>query len=68
MATATPDYLKFFGEIKFAEEKSWSANDFETSLTKHFSEKPKVPSGQYKIAELDNKYLEEFGDFLIGNF
>lgn len=66
MSDGTVEYLKFFGEIKFAEERSLSAVDFESSFTKHFSRKERLPRGSYKIAELNNIKLDEFGDFLNG--
>jgi hypothetical protein len=66
MSDGTVEYLKFFGEIKFAEERSLSAIDFETSFTRHFTMKQKLPRGSYKIAELNNNKLNEFRDFLAG--
>ncbi|MFW9952607.1 MAG: hypothetical protein ACFFKA_21000 [Candidatus Thorarchaeota archaeon] len=66
MSDTTAEYLKFFGEIKFAEERSLSASDFESSFRRHFTRKEKRPRGSYKIAELNNAKLNEFGDFLIG--
>ena len=62
MSDSTSDYLKFFGEIKFAEEKSLSASDFESSLTKHFSKEEKMPKGRYKFAELNNSCTKDFED------
>ncbi len=62
MSNSTPEYLKFFGEIKFAEEKSLSASDFESSLIKHFSKKDKMPKGRYKFAELNNASIKDFED------
>ena len=58
MSNSTPEYLKFFGEIKFAEEISLSASDFESSLTKHFSKEEKIPRGRYKFAELNNASIK----------
>ena len=66
MSDGTVEYLKFFGEIKFAEERSMSAVDFESSFRKHFTRKDRLPRGSYKIAELNNSKLNEFGDFLTG--
>ena len=62
MSNSTPEYLKFFGEIKFAEEMSLSARDFESSLTKHFSKEEKLPTGRYKFAELNNSCIKDFED------
>ena len=62
MSNSTPEYLKFFGEIRFAEEKSLSARDFESSLTKHFSKEEKLPTGRYKFAELNNSCIKDFED------
>jgi len=60
MSDTEPDYLKFFGEIKFAEEKSLSASDFESSLTRHLKKGEKIPRGRYKFAELNNKLFDDF--------
>ncbi len=62
MSNSTPEYLKFFGEIKFAEEKSLSASDFESSFTEHFSKEEKRPKGRYKFAELNNSSIKDFED------
>ena len=62
MSNSTPEYLKFFGEIKFAEEKSLSARDFESSLTEHFSKEEKLPTGRYKFAELNSSSIKDFED------
>jgi hypothetical protein len=62
MSNTTPEYLDFFGEIKFAEEKSLSARDFEISLKKHFSKEEKLPRGDYKFAELNNSMMKDFED------
>jgi hypothetical protein len=62
MSDSTPEYLKYFGEIKFAEEKSLSASDFESSFKKHFSKEEKLPKGRYKFAELKNAYIKDFED------
>jgi len=62
MSNSTPEYLKFFGEIRFAEEKSLSAHDFESSLTEHFSKEEKLPTGRYKFAELNNSSIKDFED------
>ena len=62
MSNGTPEYFKYFGEIKFAEEKRLSASDFENSLTKHFSKEEKIPKGRYKFAELNNSSIKDFED------
>jgi hypothetical protein len=62
MSNSIPEYLKFFGEIKFAEEKSLSASDFESSFMKHFSKEEKLPTGRYKFAELNNSSIKDFED------
>jgi hypothetical protein len=67
MSDGTIEYLKYFGEIKFGEERSLSAVDFESSFTRHFTNKTRSRRrGRYKIAELNNTKLNEFGDFLAG--
>ncbi|MBY9020205.1 MAG: hypothetical protein KGD67_04035 [Candidatus Lokiarchaeota archaeon] len=62
MSNSTPEYLKFFGEIKFAEEISLSASDFESSFTKHFSKEEKRPKGRYEFGEMNNSFLKDFED------
>jgi hypothetical protein len=54
------DFLKFFGEIKFAEEKSMPVIDFESSLRKHFSGKEKLPHGHYKFGEVNSSSVKDF--------
>ena len=61
MSDTLPEYLKYFGEIKFAEEKSMSSSDFERSLNKHFHSKAeKIPRGRYKFAEINNPSTDDF--------
>ena len=61
MSDTLPEYLKYFGEIKFAEEKSMSSSDFERSLNKHFNGKAdKFPRGRYKFAEINNPSTDDF--------
>jgi hypothetical protein len=62
MSDTTPEYLDFFGEIKFAEEKSLSARGFLSSLNEHFSKEEKLPTGSYKFAELNNPLMKDFED------
>ena len=65
---STPEYLKFFGEIKFAEEKSLSASDFESSLKSYFSKEKRLPQGRYKFAELNNSSIKDFEDSFYSYF
>ncbi len=61
MSDSLPEYLKYFGEIKFAEEKSMSISDYERSLNRHFQSKAaKVPRGRYKFAEINNPFADDF--------
>jgi len=61
MSDTLPEYLKYFGEIKFAEEKSMSVNDYERALNKHFHGKAdKIPHGRYKFAEINNPSTDDF--------
>jgi hypothetical protein len=61
MSDIDPDFLKFFGEIKFAEEKSMSAGDFERTISNYFKkEKLKLPHGKYKFAEINSSAAEDF--------
>ena len=60
MSIMNPDFLKFFGEIKFAEENSMCMNDFELALKRFLMKKEKVPSGDYKFGEIDNSYTKDF--------
>ncbi|MEJ2276312.1 MAG: hypothetical protein P8Y70_00975 [Candidatus Lokiarchaeota archaeon] len=59
------EYLSHFGQIKFAEEKSLCATDFENSFSKFLKEKKsKRPHGRYKFAEINNKSINDFSDSL----
>lgn len=61
MSDVDPDFLKHFGEIKFAEEKSISASDFERTLANYLKkEKVKLPRGRYKFAEINSSAAEDF--------
>ncbi|MFW9941031.1 MAG: hypothetical protein ACFFFT_08315 [Candidatus Thorarchaeota archaeon] len=60
MSIESPDFLKHFGEIKFAEENSMCINDFELAIKKHLFGKKKIPSGFYKFAEINNKSIKDF--------
>ncbi len=60
MSETDPEYLKYFGEIKFAEEKSMSASDFESALRRFVKRKEKVPRGRYKFAEINSNSMDDF--------
>jgi hypothetical protein len=60
MSKTDPEYLKHFGEIKFAEEKSMSASDFESALKRHLKKKEKRPRGRYKFAEINSDSMDDF--------
>ncbi|MBY8989776.1 MAG: hypothetical protein KGD58_03395 [Candidatus Lokiarchaeota archaeon] len=60
MSIESPDFLKHFGEIKFAEENSMCINDYELALKKHVFGKKKIPSGHYKFGEIDNTSIKDF--------
>ena len=62
MSDTIPEYLKHFGEIKFAEEKSMSASDFERALNRHMKNADKKPRGRYKFAEIGNSFTKDFED------
>jgi len=68
MSDSTPEYLKFFGEIKFAEERSLSVSDFESSLKSYFSKEKRLPQGRYKFAELNNSSIKDFEDSFYSYF
>jgi hypothetical protein len=60
MSDTDPEYLKYFGEIKFAEEKSMSASDFESALRRFVKKKEKMPRGRYKFAEINSNSMDDF--------
>ncbi|MFX1481502.1 MAG: hypothetical protein ACFFCI_25770 [Promethearchaeota archaeon] len=68
MSIESPEFLKHFGEIKFAEENSLLANDFELALKKHLFGKKKVPHGYYKFGEIDNQTIKDFEKALKNYF
>jgi hypothetical protein len=68
MSDSTPEYLKFFGEIKFAEERSLSVSNFESSLKSYFSKEKRLPQGRYKFAELNNPSIKDFEDSFYSYF
>ena len=68
MSIESPEFLKHFGEIKFAEENSMCINDYELALKKHVFGKKKVPSGYYKFGEIDNSSIKDFEKSLKNYF
>lgn len=60
MSIESPEFLKHFGEIKFAEENSMCINDYELALKKHVFRTKRVPSGTYKFGEIDNSSIKDF--------
>jgi hypothetical protein len=60
LAISNPDFLKFFGEIKFAEENSMCLNDFERAIKRYLFGKEKKHRGSFKFGEIDNDYLKDF--------
>jgi len=60
MSKTDPEYLKYFGEIKFAEEKSMSVSDFEIALRRYVKKKEKFPRGRYKFAEVNSNSIDDF--------
>lgn len=60
MSIESPEFLKYFGEIKFAEENSLLINDYELALKKHLFGKKKTPRGFYKFGEIDNQFVKDF--------
>jgi hypothetical protein len=64
MAEEDYEYLSHFGQIKFAEEKSLCASDFESSLSKYFKDKTKRPRGRYKFGEINNDSINDYSDSL----
>ena len=68
MSDTLPEYLKHFGEIKFAEENSMSASDFERSLNRHFKSIKKKPRGRYKFAEINSDSADDFEESFSNYF
>jgi hypothetical protein len=60
--------MKYFGEIKFAENNSLAINDYELALKKHLSGKSKLPRGRYKFGEINNSYVKDFTKSFISYF
>ncbi len=64
-----PDFImKYFGEIKFAEQNSLPINDFELALKKYLSGKSKLPRGRYKFGEIDNSSVKDFTKSFMNYF
>ncbi|MFX1503617.1 MAG: hypothetical protein ACFFDH_21835 [Promethearchaeota archaeon] len=69
MSKFKPDFLvKYFGEIKFAEQNSLAINDFELALKKYLSGKIKLPHGHYKFGEIDNSSVKDFKQSFLNYF
>ena len=69
MSIFKPDFLiKYFGEIKFAEQNSLPINDFELALKKYLSGKSKLPHGHYKFGEIDNSSVKDFTKSFMSYF
>ncbi|MCK4286431.1 MAG: hypothetical protein KAX18_09525 [Candidatus Lokiarchaeota archaeon] len=60
MSISNPDFLKHFGEIKFAEENSMCINDFELAIKRYLFGKEKKHRGSFKFGEIDNEYMKDF--------
>ena len=59
-------FLHLF-QIKFGEEKSMSAFDFERSFHNYFTHE-KRPHGKYKFGEIESKKSKDFTESLIKYF
>jgi len=57
-----------FGQIKFGEQVSMCASDFESSFLRHFSAIEKRPHGKYKWAEIASTFVTDFGTSLKNYF
>ena len=68
MSIRNPDFLKFFGEIKFAEENSMCINDFELSFKRYFSRKEKKPQDRYNFSGMDTIYIGEIDNVCLKDF
>lgn len=68
MSIPNPDYLKHFGEIKFAEENSMCINDFELSFKRYFSRKEKKPRDRYSFSGVDSIYIGEIDNVCLKDF
>ena len=54
------DYLRNLFQIKFGEEKSMSASDFERSLKNYFYRAKRKPRGRYNWGEINNDSTKDF--------
>ncbi|MHA2186153.1 MAG: hypothetical protein ACXADU_15065 [Promethearchaeota archaeon] len=68
MSFITKDYLKYFGEIKFAEENSMCINDFELSLKRYLSPRQKKPRERYNFSGVDKIYIGEIDNVCLKDF
>jgi hypothetical protein len=59
------DYIPYLFQIKFGEEKSISAFDFERSLHNYFNHSDKRPHGKYKWGEIGNAFSRDFKKSLL---
>ncbi|TFG07028.1 MAG: hypothetical protein EU539_06030 [Promethearchaeota archaeon] len=62
------DFLKNLFQIKFAEETSLNAFDFERSYHDFLIHLNKRPHGKYKWAEIDNESSDDFKKSLMEYF
>ena len=60
MSITNPDFLKHFGEIKFAEENSMCINDFDLAIKRYLFGKEKKHHGTFKSGEIDNERIKDF--------
>ncbi|MFX1456887.1 MAG: hypothetical protein ACFFDB_16045 [Promethearchaeota archaeon] len=68
MSIPNPEFLKHFGEIKFAEENSMCMNDFELSLKRYFSRKEKKPRDRPIFSGVDSIYIGEINNVCLKDF
>ena len=68
MSIITKDYLKYFGEIKFAEENSMCINDFELSFKRYLSRKEKKTRDRYNFSGVDKIYIGEIDNACLKDF
>ncbi|MFX0072537.1 MAG: hypothetical protein ACFFAO_15740 [Candidatus Hermodarchaeota archaeon] len=54
------DFLRNLFQIKFGEETSLSAFDFERSFHNFLAHSDKKPHGKYKWGEIDNESSDDF--------
>jgi hypothetical protein len=68
METQIGDYLTYLFQIKFGEQKSINALDFERSLSNYFNHSDKRPHGKYQWGEIGNAYSRDFKKSFIKYF